>query len=907
MEASLSSASPPRALSPNTLLRSQSTESLESSPGLRLRCRSLSDRKCSAFERLGGWEEEEEEEEKEHRRRESGGSMSRTMSFPLSPLEDPFLLNFMSLPSPQSSLPITLAPTTGSTQYDNNEMDVESDDEEFYCPFDLEGDEEGTEGTEELIRVMQKQSLTSLTSPLDLASLTFLSLSNCSITGQIPPSLALESLRYLVLSGNGLDGNIPDLSSCRGMRQILVNDNKLGGFAQPSMFKNMPELSILNLANNPIGGATVEGMELPSTVASLRVDGTNIGGSASALLGLKDLRVFWPSASMSSQGSDGLLQLPNLTDESKSKVQQWSNGAGGVPPPAPVPVPVSAPAPSPAAAAPSAPTPTPVQKDALVKKLKESAADILTRHPGNRCCKYLIPYLDSAEGMALNDSDLEIFRRCVQTGIDNEDSGLGCYAMQPDDYKKFGGFFNAVIRDYHGDETGKKKHVTDWDASSLGDNGVLDVRKIGFQEELSMRVRVSRNLKQYNLPGKMDQAERISFEKTMLKAFDSLIQNKDYGGTVYSLSPDFGKGEKNPNKISDAKYQELVDAHVLFKDMDADPFLKSAGISSDWPYGRGCWQSADKQCIIWFGEEDQLRIMCMKKGYCLNEVFDRLNTMLKVVEGIEGIEFATSDDYGYVTSCPSNLGTGMRASVHVKIPNLTADGTDKKAKEVCKPLGLSVRGTGGEHTPIGSDGTVDISPSNRLFIKECEIIARLYEGVRLLMKKENPKKAVAAAPVESIENSIQPSDTRVRTSSGKVSSPFIPSSSSSSGNALRLNVKVTSAKGLKSVKAMWGTKIERYCVCTFNGEELRTEGAKGTSPSWGSAGLLEFSTCDPGKIDSGEITVQVFDGKSNKIQGSITFAASKVPKDGKMVATLKEEFDLDPQGSIMIEGWCAKV
>ena len=64
---------------------------------------------------------------------------------------------------------------------------------------------------------------------------------------------------------------------------------------------------------------------------------------------------------------------------------------------------------------------------------------------------------------------------------------------------------------------------------------------------------------------------------------------------------------------NNVKYKELVDAHVMFKDMDADPFLKSAGISSDWPYGRGCWQSEDKQCIIWFGEEDQLRIMCMKK------------------------------------------------------------------------------------------------------------------------------------------------------------------------------------------------------------------------------------------------------------------------------------------------------
>jgi len=140
--------------------------------------------------------------------------------------------------------------------------------------------------------------------------------------------------------------------------------------------------------------------------------------------------------------------------------------------------------------------------------------------------------------------------------------------------------------------------------------------------------------------------------------------------------------------------------------------------------------------IIWFGEEDQLRIMCMKRGSDLLEVFSNLEEMLKTVENIDGIEFAKDDNYGYVTSCPSNLGTGMRASVHVKIPNLTTDGTDKKAKEVCKPLGLSVRGTGGEHTPIGKDGTVDISPSARLFIKEKEIVAALYKGIEKLMEKE---------------------------------------------------------------------------------------------------------------------------------------------------------------------------
>ena len=65
--------------------------------------------------------------------------------------------------------------------------------------------------------------------------------------------------------------------------------------------------------------------------------------------------------------------------------------------------------------------------------------------------------------------------------------------------------------------------------------------------------------------------------------------------------------------------QELVDAHVMFKDMAADPYLASAGIASDWPCGRGCYQSADGGFIIWFGEEDQLRIMCMAKGFVLND------------------------------------------------------------------------------------------------------------------------------------------------------------------------------------------------------------------------------------------------------------------------------------------------
>ena len=246
-----------------------------------------------------------------------------------------------------------------------------------------------------------------------------------------------------------------------------------------------------------------------------------------------------------------------------------------------------------------------------------------------------------------------------------------------------------------------------------------------------MRVRVGRNLEGFRLPASMTKQMRIDFEKKMVQVFEKLG-----GGTYHSLSPDLGDNEPNPNLISDDAYKSLVEDHVMFKDMSADPYLNSAGISSDWPYGRGCWVSEDKMRVIWVGEEDQLRIMSMKQGTNLLEVFTDLKDMLDTIESTDGVKFASHQAYGYLTSCPSNLGTGMRASVHLKVPALTSDGTDTMLKHLCKPLGFSVRGTGGEHTPI-VDGMVDISPSSRLFISEGNIISALYSGIKDIALIEN--------------------------------------------------------------------------------------------------------------------------------------------------------------------------
>jgi len=123
--------------------------------------------------------------------------------------------------------------------------------------------------------------------------------------------------------------------------------------------------------------------------------------------------------------------------------------------------------------------------------------------------------------------------------------------------------------------------------------------------------------------------------------------------------------------------------------------------------------------------------------------------MFDTIETIEGIKFASHEDYGYITSCPSNLGTGMRASVHIQVLSLTLDGKDALLKQLCKPLGISVRGTGGEHTPI-KDGLVDISPSSRLFVSEGDIVASLCEGIKYIKQIEDKVSTFLGINVDSI-------------------------------------------------------------------------------------------------------------------------------------------------------------
>ncbi len=351
-------------------------------------------------------------------------------------------------------------------------------------------------------------------------------------------------------------------------------------------------------------------------------------------------------------------------------------------------------------------------------------ADIKAAHPDNLMARHFnndyFQSLDPAKQKRL----LKVFA----SGLENPDSQMGAYAMNPDDYDLFAVQLDPMIRDFHAIAAGTpiaQKH--DWNTSALAcDLSAIDPRL----SDVSMRVRVGRNLSTFPLPGAMDKNQRIALENIVVMAFKSLLDDTDFGGKYLSITPG------SPHEIDAAEYDARVSAHQMFKDMSGDRYLNAAGVSNDWPYGRGMYVSQREDFLVWVGEEDHLRIMAMQRGGNLNALFARLHGGLQRLQGVLP-PFATSPVYGNVTSCPTNLGAGMRASLHMKLPQLTSGGQNLDGlKSEAKALGLAVRGAGGEHSAAGADGLVDISPSARLGVTEMEIMRRLYDGAAKLWEKE---------------------------------------------------------------------------------------------------------------------------------------------------------------------------
>lgn len=96
-------------------------------------------------------------------------------------------------------------------------------------------------------------------------------------------------------------------------------------------------------------------------------------------------------------------------------------------------------------------------------------------------------------------------------------------------------------------------------------------------------------------------------------------------------------------------------------------------------------------------------------------------------------KFSRDDHLGYISSCPTNLGTGLRASVHIKLPKLS---TRKEAfQAIADKYSVQIRGVHGEHSE-SSDAVFDISNKRRLGLSEKQLIQDMYDGVKAMIKAE---------------------------------------------------------------------------------------------------------------------------------------------------------------------------
>ncbi|XP_039176713.1 creatine kinase S-type, mitochondrial [Crotalus tigris] len=354
------------------------------------------------------------------------------------------------------------------------------------------------------------------------------------------------------------------------------------------------------------------------------------------------------------------------------------------------------------------------------KKLFPPSADYPDLRKHNNCmAECLTPtiYAKLRDKMTPGGYTLD---QCIQTGVDNPGhpfiKTVGMVAGDEESYEVFAEIFDPVIKVRHnGYDPKLMKHHTDLDSSKIT-QGQFDERYV-----LSSRVRTGRSVRGLSLPPACSRAERRAVENVVITALSGL--KRDLAGKYYSLTT-----------MSEKEQQQLIDDHFLF-DKPVSPLLTCAGMARDWPDARGIWHNNDKTFLIWINEEDHIRVISMEKGGNMKRVFERFCRGLIEVERLikeQGWEFMWNENLGYILTCPSNLGTGLRAGVHVKLPKLSKD---PRFSKILENLRLQKRGTGGVDTVAVAD-VYDISNLDRIGRSEVELVQLVIDGVNYMVDCE---------------------------------------------------------------------------------------------------------------------------------------------------------------------------
>ena len=222
---------------------------------------------------------------------------------------------------------------------------------------------------------------------------------------------------------------------------------------------------------------------------------------------------------------------------------------------------------------------------------------------------------------------------------------------------------------------------------------------------ISSRVRLARNLADF--PFK-DKAKQEDLEQ-ILKIIKEIVPSIGYGLKYIEL-----RNIDNITKLT------LIENHLISPEFATNK--NGAILIND-----------EENICIMINEEDHIRIQVFSSGQELEEL---LNLAIEIDEKIDGlVTYATNERYGYLTSCPTNVGTGLRASVMVHLPALTLTGNIEKVLNVVNNFGMNIRGVYGEGTQ--SKGNIyQISNNQSLGLIEKEIIKNIKTITEKVIEQE---------------------------------------------------------------------------------------------------------------------------------------------------------------------------
>ena len=225
---------------------------------------------------------------------------------------------------------------------------------------------------------------------------------------------------------------------------------------------------------------------------------------------------------------------------------------------------------------------------------------------------------------------------------------------------------------------------------------------------ISSRIRLARNVAGYPFLSRANPDERSALEALV----GGKLENTEFATNVsYFRLPDLPAIDR----------QFLIERHLISRE---HAFAKGP---------RGVALSDNETLSIMVNEEDHLRIQGLRSGLQLRKTWEDVNAYDSVVEG--ELDYAFSSQFGYLTGCPTNVGTGLRASVMLHLPALVMTGQIEKVFQAVSKINLAVRGLYGEGTKASGD-FYQISNQQTLGKNEDDIIKNIESVIPQIVKFE---------------------------------------------------------------------------------------------------------------------------------------------------------------------------